>query len=153
MNRKMRELAGAPKNQRAVITETKLCCWCVRANAACHPIAFSFLCPIRPTLFCQGQIENAVHELRDLMFTTISEVRELQVYIYPYTRPFVPPVDYPAHVLLQKAVRSLPSLPAAAAATLAPPLVQEHAPSVGDGNGVAESVKRLQTAHEDGLCV
>ena len=85
------------------------------------------------------------------MFTTISEVRELQVYIYPYTRPFISPVDYPAHVLLQKAVRSLPSLPAAA--TLAPPLLQDHAPSVGDGTGVAESVKRLQTAHEDGLCV
>jgi hypothetical protein len=38
-----------------------------------------------PTRCAQGQIENAVHELRDLMFTTISEVRELQV----HARPFV----------------------------------------------------------------
>ena len=64
---------------------------------------------------------------------------------------FPPLIALIAHVLLQKAVRSLPSLPAAA--TLAPPLLQDRAPSVGDGTGVAESVKRLQTAHEDGLCV
>ena len=76
-------------------------------------------------------------------------------YIYTHipAHLFPPLIALIAHVLLQKAVRSLPSLPAAAAATLAPPLLQDHAPSVGDGTGVAESVKRLQTAHEDGLCV
>jgi hypothetical protein len=32
MKRRIRKLAGAPKNQLAVITEAKLCCWCDRRH-------------------------------------------------------------------------------------------------------------------------
>jgi hypothetical protein len=55
--------------------------------------------------------------------------------------------------LLQKELRSFTSGAAPAAAAGAPQVAHANTASGGDGSGVAGSVARLQTAHDDGLYV